>query len=472
MSDLHELTTAEQLAALRSREVTSADLTEHYLRRIESHEELGAFVTVTADLAREEAAAADRRLAAGDDAPLLGLPLGIKDLHATAGVRTTFGCAPLKDTVPVADSWTVGLLRQAGGVLVGKTNAPELGPTCYTENDVTDLPAVTPYDLTRYASGSSGGAAAAVAAGLLPVGHASDGAGSIRTPAATCHLVGFKPSKGLVSPAPQSSFMAAGTEGPIARTVEDAALFLDVVAHPSPGDLYGWQPERPFVDALTQTPQPLRVGLWTDTGIDGVDPHPEGVRAVTRAAALLRELGHEVREVPLPARCDEVTTRALRGWFVSNVGGSVPTLVPADQHHLLRPYTRHLVEQAAVMTASELVLGQAVLARYASAFLAAFADLDVVLTPTTNGPPVTVGHFFSEGVEGEADLMLAWSCYTPWVNLAGLPAVSLPSHLADGLPHAVHLVGRPRHDAQLLSLSAQLERAQLWDAVHPPSWES
>jgi amidase len=393
-------------------------------------------------------------------------------LHPTAGVRTTYGCAPLRDTVPAADSWTVGLLRQAGSVLVGKTNAPEFGPTCYTENDVTDRPAVTPYDLTRYASGSSGGAAAAVAAGLLPVGHASDGAGSIRTPAATCHLVGFKPSKGLVSPAPQSSFQAAGTEGPIARTVEDAALFLDVVAHPSPGDLYGWEPERPLVDALTQTPPSLKVGLWTDTGIDGVDPHPEAVRAVTRAAALLRELGHDVREVALPARCDEANTKALRSWFVSNVGGTVPTLIPADQHHLLRPYTQHLVAQAAAMTASELVLGQTTLARYASTFLAVFADLDVVLTPTTSGPPVKVGHFFSEGVEREADLMLAWSCYTPWVNLAGLPAVSLPSHLADGLPYAVHLVGRPRYDAQLLSLSAQLERAQLWDVVHPSSWES
>jgi amidase len=473
MSDLHELTMAEQLSALRSREITSGDLTEHYLRRIESHEELGAFVTVTADLAREEAAAADAAIARDEWAPLRGLPLGIKDLHATAGVRTTFGSVPLADTVPTADGWTVGLLRKAGGVLVGKTNAPEFGPTCYTENDVTDRPAVTPYDLTRYASGSSGGAAAAVAAGLLPVGHASDGAGSIRTPAATCHLVGFKPSKGLVSPAPQSSFMAAGTEGPIARNVEDAALLLDVMAQPAPGDLHGWRPDRPLVDALGETPSSLRVGLWTDTGVDGVEPHPEAVRAVMRTAALLRELGHDVREIALPARCDEPVRTALRSWFVSNVGGTVPTLVPADQQHLLRPYTRHLVAQCAEMTAAELVLGQAALARYASTFLAVFADLDVVLTPTTSGPPVKVGHFFAEGVEGEADLMLGWSCYTPWVNLAGLPAVSLPSHLdSEGLPHAVHLVGRPRHDALLLSLAAQLERAQLWDVVHPPSWES
>jgi amidase len=475
MSDLHELTAAEQLRALRERVICSRDLTEHYLDRIDRLDgELGAFVTVTPELARQEAARADERLARGEWSPLLGLPLGIKDLHATAGVRTTFGSAALADFVPTEDTWTVGLLRGAGAVLVGKTSTPELGPTCYTENDVTDSPAVTPYDVTRYASGSSGGAAAAVAAGLLPVGHASDGAGSVRTPAATCHLVGVKPSRGLVSSAPATTFFAAGIEGPVARTVQDAALLLDVMAQPSPADLYGWHPETRFVDAIGRpSERPLRIAAWTDTGLDGVAPHPEAVRAVDRAVALLTGMGHRVDVVPVPARYDQQVVQALRQWFAASVGVMVPTLVAPDRKHLIRPYTRHLVDLAGAMSAADVVSSQAALARYASAFLTALgADYDLALTPTTSGPPVPVGHFFEDGVEGEAERMLAWSCYTPWVNLTGQPAVSLPSHLdADGLPYGVHLVARQRHDAALLALAAQLESAQLWTDVHPPCWD-
>lgn len=474
MSDLHELSASEQLRALRSGDICSRDLTEHYLDRIERLDgDLGAFITVTPELARQEAAHADERLAAGDRAPLLGLPIGIKDLHATAEVRTTFGSAALADHVPTEDAWTAGLLRQAGAVLVGKTNTSELGATCYTANDVRSHPAVTPYDTTRYASGSSGGAAAAVAAGLLPLAHGSDGAGSIRTPAATCHLVGVKPSRGLVSAAPASAFLSAGTEGPIARTVADAALLLDVMAQPWAGDLYRWRPATSLPDAITQQPvRRLRIASWTGTGVDGVEPHPQAVLAVERAASQLRRLGHEVEQIELPARLDEAVRIAVRNWFASSVALVVGTLVPADRRQLLRPYTRHLLEVGEALVGGDVTAMHAVLARYASTFLAALDGFDVVLTPTTNGPPVPVGHFFSDGVEAEADLMLAWSCYTPWVNLTGQPAVSLPSHLdGDGLPHGVQLVGRQRADAELLALAVQLEGAGLWNDVRPPCWD-
>jgi amidase len=475
MSDLHGLTAVEQRRALDRREVSARDLAEHYLDRIDRLDPvLGAFVTVTPELAREEADRADERLARGETAPLLGLPLGIKDLHPTAGVRTTFGSAALADFVPEEDSWTVGLLRGAGAVLLGKTNAPEFGPTCYTENDVTARPAVTPYDVTRYASGSSGGTAAAVAAGLLPVGHASDGAGSTRTPAATCHLVGVKPSRGLVSLAPATSFFATGTEGPIARTVGDAALLLDVMAQPAPGDLYGWRSDESFAEAVRRPlDRPLRVAAWTETGLDGVEAHPESVRALERAVSLLTELGHHVERIAVPAPYDETVVEALRHWFAASVGVTVPTLLDPSRHDLLRPYTRHLIAAARSMTAADVVAAQTRLARYASDVLAALADYDVALCPTTNGPPVPVGHFFADGVEGEADRMLAWSCYTPWVNLTGQPAVSLPSHLdAEGLPHAVQLVGRPHRDTELLALAAQLETAGLWTQTHPHCWDN
>lgn len=474
MSDLHHLSAAEQVRALRARDVSSRDLTEHYLERIDKFDsQLGAFVTVTPDLALEEAARVDERLVKGERAPLLGLPLGIKDLHATGGVRTTFGSAALAEFTPPDDAWTVSLLRRAGAVLIGKTNTAEFGATCYTHNDVTAQPAVTPYDVTRYASGSSGGAAAAVAAGLLPAAHGSDGAGSTRTPAATCHLVGVKPSRGLVSPSvPLASLTSTTIEGPLARTVEDAALLLDVMAQPWSGDLYGWRSDGSFVDAIKHSPtHPLRVAVWTETGLDGVSPSSQAVHAVERTATLLRELGHTVREVAIPAGCDEPVRQALRTMFAASVSHSVSSLIPADRRDLLLPYTRYLSAEGEGLSASDFLTSQGVLARYASAFSAAFENFDVALTPVTSGPPVRVEHFLAEGVAGISDLMLAWSCYTPWVNFTGQPAISLPSHFdGDGLPYGVQIVGRRRHDAQVLALAAQLEDAALWNDVHPPCW--
>jgi amidase len=475
MSDLHHLSAAEQVRAMRVGDVRSRDLTEHYLERIAKLDSrLGAFATVTRDLALEEAARADERLAQGESAPLLGLPLGIKDLFPTGGVRTTLGSAPLAELTPPDDAWTVGLLRQAGAVLVGKTNTAEFGATCYTHNDVTGRPTVTPYDLARYASGSSGGAAAAVAAGLLPAAHASDGAGSTRTPAATCHLIGVKPSRGLVSSSvPLGSLASISIEGPIARTVEDAALLLDVMAQPWSGDLYGWRSDGSFVDAIRRPPtRPLHVAFWTATGVDDVSPHPQAVRAMERTATVLEELGHTVREMPIPACYDEPVRQALGTLFAGGVSATVSALIPADRRDMLLPYTRSLNARGEALSGSDVLTAQGVLARYASAFLTASESVDVALTPVTNGPPVPVGHFLAEGVEGVADRMLAWSGYTPWANLTGQPAVSLPSHLdGDGLPHSVQIVGRQRHDAQLLALAAQLEDAAPWNDVHPPCWD-
>ena len=473
MSDLHDLTAAEQLEALRTRQLSSRELTEHYLTRIDRLDhDLAAFVTVTADLARCEADRADQRLARGDRAPLLGLPIGIKDMHFTAGVRTTLGSAALSDFVPPTDGWTVGLLRQAGAVLVGKTSSAEFGATCFTHDSLRGAPTVTPYDLTRSSSGSSGGAAAAVAAGLLPIAHASDGAGSTRTPASTCHLVGVKPSRGLVSMAPSGGYLSFGTEGPLARTVTDAALLLDVMAQPWPGDLYGWTPSGKFVDALQQVTSPQRVAVLTDTGVPGVAPHLEAVAAVHRTADMLEQLGHEVHEITVPAHIDEATREALARLFVASLSSAVPAAVPSERLHMLTPYTRELLSRAPQLTAADVLDLQNVLAQYASTFLTALAPFDVTLTPTTNGPPVPVEHYLAEGPGSVFDRMLAWSCYTPWANFTGQPAVALPSHLDDdGLPQGVQLVARPRRDAQLFALAAQLEQAQLWKDVHPPCWD-
>lgn len=188
MGELHELTTVEQVAALASKEVSSVELTRHYLDRIDQHADaLGAFIAVFHEHALASAAEADAH--DGEKGLLHGVPLGLKDLHPTAGLPTSMGSAALADWLPPADAPCVGVLRRGGIVVLGKTNAPEFGPVCYTETKVGG-DAVTPYDVTLSASGSSGGSVAATAAGLMPVGHASDGLGSIRTPAATCGLVG------------------------------------------------------------------------------------------------------------------------------------------------------------------------------------------------------------------------------------------------------------------------------------------
>jgi len=473
MNQMHHLSVADQLRALRGGEFTSRELTEHYLDRITKLDaELGAFVTVDPELAFRDADRADEQLARGEHIPLGGIPIGIKDLHATAGLATSFGSAALAGHVPTDDDWTVGLIRRAGAVVVGKTNAPEFGVACYVDAVVTPVPAVTPYDTGRYSSGSSGGAATAVAAGLLPIAHASDGAGSTRTPAAACHLVGIKPSRGLVSLAPGTSFLAAGIEGPLARTVEDAALLLEVMARPPAQDLYGWTPDdTSLAEAGRLHPgRPLKIAWWTDTGLTGVEPHPESVRAVRRTVDLLRCLGHDVREIAPPAQQDTAAS-AIGDMLAASATMRTKMQVPADKRALLTAHTRNLTTVGERMTGVDVLLMQATLARFASDFLAGLNDFDVTLTPTTSGPPVPLGHFEAEGIERVNERMLAWSCYTPWANLTGQPAVSLPSHVDDdGLPYSVQLVGRIRQDATLLSLAAQLEHEGLWDVVHPPHW--
>jgi amidase len=277
MTAPHDLTALEQRDALRGGDISSKELTEHYLARIDRYDEqLGAFVEVTADLARIEAAKADDALHAGDHSPLLGMPIAFKDLHFVAGVPITMGSTAIDPMVMPVDAWTVGLLRQAGSVTLGTTHAPEFGAPCYTHSDVVGRPAVTPYDTTRYAAGSSGGAAAAVAAGLLPAAHGSDGAGSIRLPAAACGLVGLKPTRGRVSTAPLPSFQSWTTEGPLTRTVADAGLLLDVMANPPASELHrrGRERDESFLDAaLSPPPRHRKIAVWTDNGL--VEPTRE-----------------------------------------------------------------------------------------------------------------------------------------------------------------------------------------------------
>ena len=468
MSELHDLTATEQLTLLSSKAVSSGELTSHYLERIGQHgARLGAFTRVFASEALTAADVADSSPRTG---LLQGLPIGLKDLHPTAGLPTAMGSIVLRDWVPAVDAPVVGALRSAGVVVLGKTNAPEFGPTCYTESLVAD-PARTPYDERLSASGSSGGAAAAVAAGLMPFAHASDGLGSIRTPAATCGLVGFKPSRGRLLGG-GSDYVGFAAEGPIARTVADAALFLDAVGPCGQAEMWtrgSWAPDSHREAASRPAPSGLRVGVLTDPGIDAtVDA--ACLAAVGATAALLGGLGHAVEEVTAFPRLGDVEEAAVR-ILMSRVSSSVRTLVPPERRHELMPFTRWLADGGEALRGADIAAAQTRLGQATSSWLRLLTSFDVVLTPTTLAPPQPIGGLRFDDAEQSAAAMLRWSAFTPWANFSGAPAVSLPTYrTAAGLPIGVQLTARPGSDELLLSLAAALEESVRWQVVHPACW--
>lgn len=465
MAELHDLTALEQGALVRRREVSPLELTEHYLERADRLDSVGAFVTLTPELARERAAGLD---AAAADGPLFGVPTAIKDLNLTAGVRTTFGSAAYADFVPdVSDGVTLSI-EAAGLVSLGKTNAPEFGSPCYTEPDVAH-PAVTPWDRTRTAGGSSGGAAAAVAAGLVPLAQGSDGGGSIRIPASCCGLVGLKPTRGRISGHPMyGDPVGLATAGPIARTVADAAAMLDVLAGRRVGDpSWAPPPSETFLAAAGRDPGRLRIGRFITPVITDTPVDPECERAWQDASLLLESLGHDVVDVPVPLPPEAVPVFETC-WAVL----TALSVVPPEKEHLLRPLTRWLSEKGRAVSGPEFGLAIGAMRRFAAEALTALAPYDAVLTPTLATPPVLVGAM-RDDADPQADFD-AQKAFTPWTsawNVTGMPAVSLPLHWTpEGLPVGVMLAARPAEEELLLALAAQVETAAPWADRRPPGW--
>jgi amidase len=475
VTQIHDLTVTEQAAAIRSGETSSAEITEHYLDRIgRLNEQVGAFYTVTGELAREQAAAADKAVAASrHDAaglpPLTGVPIPIKDLNMVAGVRLTYGSAILADNVADADDYVVEHLRSAGIVITGKTATPEFGLPCYTETRIGP-PARTPWDLGRSAGGSSGGAAAAVSSGLAPAAQGSDGGGSIRIPASVCGLFGIKPTRGRISQGPMMPDLTGlSTDGPLARTVADAALLLDAMTGNHPGDMYTL-PALPagesFLGYAGKEPGRLRIARSLTTLIDGAEVHPDCVAAYEDATALLTSLGHEVEDIELPFPREAVPS-FLALWF------AMATLAPIapEQESELLPLTRYLRAKGMELSAADLLLHQAILQGSARPAMAALAGYDAILSPTVALPPRPVGWF--DEVE-PAENFVRQTQFTPWTalyNLSGQPAVSVPLHWnAEGLPIGIMLAGQMGGEGTLISLSAQLESARPWKDRHPPIW--
>ncbi len=474
MGEIHELTMMELAAAIRARELSPSAVTDHYLRRTQRlNDRVGAFYTVTAEFASEQALAAEKAVAqAADPAelpPLTGVPLPIKDLNMVAGVRQTLGSLAYATFVPDTDDNVVTKIKQAGAVITGKTATPEFGLPCYTETKIGP-PARTPWDLSRSAGGSSGGAAAAVAAGLAPAAQGSDGGGSIRIPSSACGLFGIKPSRGRVSEGPLVPDLAGlGVNGPITRTVADAALLLDVMSGNFPGDMYTQPPLPPgesFLGYARRPPGRLRIGRTLQSPIPGADIHADCVTAYEEASGLLASLGHEVEDVTIPLGPDVVP-------FFETVWYSYATLTPVDpsQEGLLLPLTRYLRERGAAVRAPELFFAQAYLQAVTRPMVATLSVYDAILTPTLARPPVPVGYFDEVGPAENFERQKRFTPFTAVYNVSGLPAVNVPLHQnADGLPIGIMLAGRMGEEGTLISLSAQLEEARPWKDKHPPLW--
>jgi amidase len=461
---------ATELARLiRGGELTAKELVEASLERIEALEpELNAFT----HLDPEGAIAAAELVGPGDERPFAGVPIAIKDTAEVAGWPYTLGSDVFGDFVPEYDTFVVRRLRQAGFVLVGKTSLPEFGILPVTEPRRFG-PTRNPWDTERTPGGSSGGAAAAVAAGMLPLAHGSDGGGSIRIPAACCGLVGLKPARGRVSRGPDQGEDFLVQDGVLTRTVAETAELLDVLAGYEPGDA-SWAPPpaEPFAAAVQREPGRLRIGFTTDAAVQApLDPQCE--RALRDAAELLSSLGHDVDEVDAPwARQDLLrvftlifgTPVAMGLFFGAQVTGREPS------EELVEPLTWTIWNGIRERTALDYLLARTQLSASSRAIVALWDDFDVVMTPALAQRPVRIGEIDACSDDPWEDFRRSgeFTPYTAVFNVTGQPAISVPLfHGEDDLPLGVQLAGRPADEATLLSLAAQLETARPWADRRP-----
>jgi amidase len=458
----------ELAAALRARELSAVELLEDCLAAVDARNpELNAVIWRDDEAARAAARDADARIAAGEEAPFLGVPIPIKDLTAVAGWPLTYGSNGAGEELSEESELVVEALQRAGFVLCGRTNTPEFGPLTVAENSRYGN-TVNPWDTGRASGGSSGGASAAVAGGLFPIAHANDGGGSIRIPAAYTGLVGLKSSRGRI-PRRAQTWMGAVVEGAITRTMADAAASLDAMAGPDP---LAWfnapKPERPFAEEVGAPVEKLRIGLMAAAPL-GLPTDPDCTQAARDAAALLEELGHEVAEVEVGTISEELTPD-----FVTMTIGGIADYDGVDWSKV-EPHNRHAYEAATDrVSAYDYVVAVQKLERLSRREVARWgADFDLLLTPTSgilpppSGQVLTAQHAAPDQPVFET---IASVCFTAFGNITGLPAISLPLHWNDdGIPVGVMLTGGPFEEARLVRLGAQLEAAMPWAERFAPA---
>ncbi|MDD2817995.1 MAG: amidase [Candidatus Nanopelagicales bacterium] len=470
MAKLHDLTALEQGEAIARREISALELTNHYLDRADQFDAtVGAFALRTPDEAREQAAAADFERDRVGLSLLHGVVIPPKDLNAWAGVQCRLGSAAYH-FIPDADDHVVIRMKEAGFVFTGKTNTPELGLPSYTEPDVAP-PARSPFALARTAGGSSGGAASAVASGLAAAAVGSDGGGSIRIPASCCGLVGIKPSRGRVSNGPSGESVGElGVQGPLARTVADAAAILDVLSVPFVGDeLRAPMLARgsSFLSAAGGEVQRLRIGRFAKPIIAHCSVDAEVLHGYEATSQLLESLGHEVIDMEVPFPSDIFS-------YFEILWSSLTAAIEFEDEQFaqLRPLTTWLYEKGQQVSGVQLARTVTQLRTIARTSIQHMSMFDVILTPTLAQLPPAIGAMRNDA-DPEADF-LAQCEFTPFTspfNMTGQPAISLPLHWSnEGIPIGMQFIGRPFDEFTLIALAAQLEQAQPWNDRHPEMW--
>ena len=472
MTDLLRRSAVQLAASVRAGEFSARELVDASLEAIERRDpRINAFTFVDADGARAAADAVGR----DDPRPFAGVPIAIKDNRAVAGLPITMGSDLWVDVVSPVDAFCVARLRAAGFVIVGKTNMPENGILPTTEPRRFG-PTANPWSFDRTPGGSSGGAAAAVAAGMVPIAHGNDGGGSIRIPAACCGLVGLKPTRGRVSVGPDAGDSFLTTDGVLTRGVADTAAVLDVLAGYEPGDAT-WAPPAAaaaFASAAAAGGSffgaPLRIGLALNTPLDGAEVDPICIAAARDAATLLSSLGHTVEEVVPPWSGLGLLPDFTRAFgplisLTTAAGGRQAgrEVVESD----VEPLTWAMYERSLTLNVLEHLTAQARLEAVARSLVSWMlsAPLDVLLTPALGARPLRTGEVHGRGPDpwGNYRRSGGFTPYTAMMNVTGQPAVSVPLyHGVDGLPLAVQLIGRPAREDMLLALAAQLEAAVPW----------
>jgi amidase len=469
MSELLFKPAAELATLVHTGQITSAELVAAALERIEALQPtLNAFSHVDA----EGAMAAAEAISADDPRPFAGVPIAVKDTAPVAGMPYNMGSDLFGDFVPGHETFLVRRLRDAGFVIVGKTSLPEFGILPVTEPRRFG-PTRNPWDTNRTPGGSSGGAAAAVASGMVPLAHGSDGGGSIRIPASCCGLVGLKPTRGRISRGPDQGDDFLVQDGVLTRTVAETAELLDVLSGYEVGDAtWAPPPSEPFAAAAKRDPGKLRIGYTTTAPIEA-DLDGPCVQAVQDAAQLLSDLGHEVAEVAAPWGDDELletftmvfgTPIAMGVFFGGMVSGSEPSA------ELVEPLSWTIWEGIRARTALDYLLARTQLTGISRGIVALWESYDVILTPGLAERPVRIGEINACSDDPWADFQRSgrFTPYTAIFNVTGQPAVSVPLfHGDDGLPTSIQMAARPADEATLLSLAAQLEAARPWAGRRP-----
>lgn len=459
-----------QAELVRGREVKPIELVEAAIERAAKvNAELNCVVTPMHDIARQ--------VAAGPlpEGPFEGVPFLLKDLMAAyAGVPMTFASRFLADFVPDHDSELVARYKMAGLVTIGKTNASEFGLLPSSEPALFGA-CRNPWDVTRSTGGSSGGSAAAVAAGIVPMAHANDAGGSIRIPASCCGLFGMRPTRARNSMGPDIGDVMSGlvVEHAVTRSVRDSAALLDATSGPSIGDpYYPPPPERPFVEEVGADPGRLRIGFTVTSPTEG-EVHPDCARAVEQAAALCEEFGHNVEEMAIELDT-KMVTQAFTAVYCAGAAWSIDATAmmsgKTPEAGLFEPLTWAMREIGKALSAPDYLLAVSALQMMARVISRLFSGYDAVLSPTITRPPYPLGLFDAPDDNPLVALLRAASLvpFTAIANFTGMPAMSVPLHWnEDGLPLGVQFTGRYGEEAVLFRLAAQLEEARPWADRRP-----